>query len=342
MKTRYAILFTITAIVIAVPATAVPPKPINAAAVTLLPADGTPEALRKAVAVFSKNVAKANSDAEAKRAQLDRQMEEGLDKAITKAQSSGDINTVLALKTAKDQFATLTTSDVPLVKNALEFREKKTVEIETARVADAMKAAKELNDELEKTKRDETIKGNFDSAKTIADHQEKIFAWVQTIRLSTPQQTAAETSPIQSNPNLQQDPVNTTRPPVSPTLGGATKKTISVDAAKKGGARIGHVSEGSTIRVRYLSGKWTCDVNSVPKSNPDADDWGPWGGLQTILTGGSSSQFAAGVPKGTASDPFEFVTDESSNYSLRMKDDGVWDNAGVVRYEVEIIPPGTR
>ena len=64
--------------------------------------------------------------------------------------------------------------------------------------------------------------------------------------------------------------------------------------------------------------------------------------MQTVLSMDPGSQFVAGIPRNTASDPFEFTVDEDATYRLRMKDQGVYDNAGKVQYEVEIIPAGTR
>ena len=488
MNARYAVLIAVGAALAAVPVSAVPPRPVNALSVTMLPADGTPEELRKLVAAFGKSVAKANSDANEKRTQLDRQMAEGLDKAIAKAQSSGDINMVLALKAAKDQFATLTTSDVPLVQNALEFREKKTVEIETARVADTMKAAKNLNDELEKAKKDETVKGNFDTAKAIADHQEKVVAWSKTLRSAAPQPTPTSTRPLHPRPNAQPDPVRTrtesprtiivqatnsegtsigfaktgdvlkiqyvsgtwvtgygivespdatalrrrddrcvivrrdnpafhvkilpagtkqtpysfTVPqdgeyalrawdgmsdyspgyvndnrgsvqysvqrfqsgapspnssatsvihnpnaimsPVAPVVQtGQTgsKKIVSINANRAGGTSIGHLNEGDTVRIRYVSGKWTYNTNAFRKVSPD-EEWGDWNLCQTQLTVDPGSLFVAAVPKHTAEDPFEYVIEESATYRLRIKDLGVGDSNGIVQYEVEIIPAGSK
>ena len=487
MKTRIAILFAVVAaLAAATPASAVPAKPVDATSVTLLPVEGTPEALRKMVAAFGKRIADVNTAAETKRGQLQKQMKEGLEKAVAKAQSSGDIDAVLALKAAKEKFETLTTSDVPLVKNAIDFREKKTAEFETARVADALKAAKEFNDELEKAKKDETTKGNFETAKALSDYQKKLAAWAQSIREcapapqparpaptavprpQTPQPVRQQVAPqivsvyassadgasigfakagdvfkIQyaggrwmtgyeieespDSPRLQRQdnrcalvrrtdpafrlatlPANTKQRAFSytvtedgeyalrawdgmndwsrvyfddnrgmvrysvqkissagsPSIATApssapspfvvrqqsgrpdmsnNKKTVSVDATRSEGAAIGFVKAGSTIRIRYLSGQWTSDKSTISRINPDADNWGPWGGLmQTVLSMDPGSQFVAGIPRNTASDPFEFTVDEDATYRLRMKDQGVYDNAGKVQYEVEIIPAGTR
>ena len=332
MKTRYAILFTIGALFATAPATAVPPKPINATAVTLLPADGTPDALRKMVAAFSKNVSKANSDAETKRAQLDKQMEEGIDRAISKAQSSGDINTVLALKAAKDKFATLTTSEVPLVRNVLEFREKKTAEIETARIADAMKAAKELNDELEKEKKEETIKGNFDSAKAMADHQEKVVAWVQTLRSSAPQPLAQQKQ-TSARPTTEQQPVRTQAEP---------PRTIIVNSRSANGASIGMAKAGDTFRIQYVSGRWNCAFIS---ENPDDPEVKHVSNRCCLVLLNNPARSLATIPSLTKQRPFSFVVPEDGEYALRAFEGGgaVYrrshfdDNTGAVQYSIQLV-----
>ncbi len=178
MKTRIDILLAVVAALVAAsPAFAVPAKPVDATAVTLLSAAGTSATLRKMAASFSATIAKVNKDADAKRSQLNQQLFEGFDRAVAKAQAAGDIDTVLALKAAKENFDTLDDSDVPLVKNAIAFREKKTAEIEGARIADTLKAAKEFNDEIEKAKKEETTKGNFDTAKALSDYQKELLAW---------------------------------------------------------------------------------------------------------------------------------------------------------------------
>lgn len=488
MKSRYAILFAVGAILVtAVPAFAVPAKPVDATSVTLLPVEGTPEALRKMVAAFGKRIADINTAAETKRGQLQKQMKEGVEKAVAKAQASGDIDAVLALKAVKEKFETLTTSDVPLVKNAIDFREKKTAEFETARVADALKAAKEFNDELEKAQKDETTKGNFETAKALSDYQKKLAAWAQSIRESAPapqparpaptavprpqtpqpvrQQVApqivsvyassadgasigfakagdvfkiqyvggkwegkyVEESPdasrmtwqdnrcvlvMKNNPavRLAVVPGNTKQKPFSFTVaedgeyalriwdgmddykrhdfndnrgmvrfsiqktsvvgqseehsGGllnpqtssvsmnqnrmmpsasnnSSKRIVSVNSNRAGGSAIGFLKKGDTIRIRYLSGKWTNAINDSPKVSPDSE-WGAWELSRTFLTVDPGSQFVAGLPKDTANDPFEYVVDDDATYRLRIKDLGVGDNNGIVQYEVEIIPAGTR
>ena len=64
MKTRIAILFAVVAaLAAATPASAVPAKPVDATSVTLLPVEGTPEALRKMVAAFGKRIADVNTAA---------------------------------------------------------------------------------------------------------------------------------------------------------------------------------------------------------------------------------------------------------------------------------------
>ncbi len=183
MKTRIAILFAIvSAFVAASPASAVPANPIDATAVTLLPADGTKESLRKMAASFSATIAKANTDANTKRNQLRKHLIEGFDRAVTQAQTAGDLDTVLALKNAKEQFDTLDDSEIPLVKNAIVFREKKTAEIEATRISDALKAAKDFNDELEKAKIAETQKGKIEEAKAFSDHQKKVQEWAKSLQ----------------------------------------------------------------------------------------------------------------------------------------------------------------
>ena len=187
MKSRIAILFAVVwALVTASPAFAVPAKPVDATAVTLLPADGTPESLRKMAASFSAAIARANKDANAKRSQLRQHLVEGFDRAVMQAQTAGDLDMVLAIKDAKDRFDALDGSEIPLVKNAIAFREKKTAEIEAARIADALKAAKDFNDELEKAKKAETQKGKIEAAKAFSDHQKKVLEWVKSLQAGVP------------------------------------------------------------------------------------------------------------------------------------------------------------
>ena len=352
MKARYDILFVVGSILVATVSTsAVPAKPVDATQATLLPANGTPDKLRKMVADFDKRIAEINVAAETKREQLQQQMKDGLEKAIIKAQSSGDIEVVLALKAAKEQFETLTTSDVPLVKNAIEFREKKTKEIETARVADAMQAAKELNDELEKTKKDETVKGNFDRAKAIAEHQEKLVAWVRTLRSSAPQPTIAPSKPAQ--------PAQTARPP-QPVVPPGTQtdrfvyqnankvtetKTIVVSATKPDGAVIATVKEGDTMVFKYLRGRWKAGSASWwPMVKPDSEDLGYDQNAAVIFKDGRWKRLET-LPPNTASTPFEYVVPEDGTYRIRINDvdrSAFADNSGVVQYEVKIIPAGSR
>ena len=334
MNARYAVLIAVGAALAAMPVSAVPPRPVNALSVTMLPADGTPEELRKLVAAFGKSVAKANSDANEKRAQLDRQMAEGLDKAIAKAQASGDINMVLALKSAKDQFATLTTSDVPLVRNALEFREKKTVEIETARVADTMKAAKDLNDELEKAKKDETIKGNFDTAKAIADLQEKVVAWSKTLRSSAPQPTATAVRPVLPRPNAQPDPARLrTEPP----------KTIVILATNPDGTSIGSANAGDVFKIQYVGGRWMTGYDN--NANPDSTTVPRLDDRCVIVREDNPAVHLAVIPANTKQKPFSFTVPEEGEYALRAWDGmndyrrhQFADNRGSVRYSVQKVP----
>ena len=92
---------------------------------------------------------------------------------------TGDLDMVLTLKEAKDQFDSLEDSEISLVKNAISFREKRTAEIESSRVAEALKAAKTFNDELEKAKKAETQKGSIALAKAFSDHQKKVLDWAR-------------------------------------------------------------------------------------------------------------------------------------------------------------------
>lgn len=201
MKSRDAILFVVGAILVAtIPASAVPANPIDATVVTLLPADGTPAALRKMTTAFASAIAKANNDANTKRHQLRQHLVEGFDRAIAQAQTTGDLDMVLTLKEAKDQFDSLEDSEISLVKNAIAFREKKTAEIESSRVAEALKAAKTFNDELEKAKKAETQKGSIALAKAFSDHQKKVLEWAKTLQ--------ANVVVPQSNPKPVQEPVS--------------------------------------------------------------------------------------------------------------------------------------
>lgn len=202
MKARYAILFAVGAILVtAIPASAVPAKPIDAMVVTQLP-DGTSGALRKLTVAFGAAITKANNDVNTKRSQLRQHLVAGFDRAIAQAQTAGDLDTVLALKEAKDQFDSLEDSEIPLVKNAIAFREKKTAEIEASRIADALKAAKEFNDELEKAKKAETQKGNIAVAKTFGDQQKKVLEWGKTLQTDVPRpnpQNLKEPAPVEQN-----------------------------------------------------------------------------------------------------------------------------------------------
>ena len=342
MKQRNSILFAIVVVLIAAnSAFAVPAKPIDATPITLLSAEGTPEELRNMVVSFGKRIMEVNTSAETKREQLQKQMKEGLEKAILKAQSSGDIDSVLAIKAAKEKFDTMETSDVPIVKNALVFREKKTAEIETARVADAMKVAKDFNDELDKAKKDETTKGNFEAAKAISDHQKKLITWVQSLRESAPVTNSTQQdrqAPMDIRPQSAQSvQTSSTGEQMSPQPRKSVKKVVSVNANSAEGSTIGFIKSGDTIHIRYLSGKWTSDTKNVPRSNPDVDDWGPWGGMQTVLSKDPGSELVASIPKNTATDPFEFTIEDAAKYRIRIKDQGTWDNAGTVQYEVEIV-----
>ena len=247
MKTRIAILFAVVAALVAAsPVSAVPAKPVDATAVTLLPANGTPDELRKMVAAFDKRIAEVNASTETKREQLQKQMKDGLEKAIAKAQSAGDIDAVLALKAAKEKFETMETSDVSIVKNALVFREKKLAEFETTRLADAMKAAKEFNDEMEKAKKDETTKGNFNAAKAIADHQKKLIAWVQTLRKTAVEPRPSQLNqPIAQRPRFQDDPIQQPQAMTHPaSILTGTQKEQSVTLSKAGSPY--------TVKEQYL------------------------------------------------------------------------------------------
>ena len=316
------------------PASAVPPRPVNALSVTMLPADETPQVLRKLVVAFGKNIDKVNSDANEKRTQLDRQLEDGFDKAIAKAQAAGDINTVLALEDAKDHFATLTTSAVPFVKNALEFREKKTMGIEMVRITDAMKAAKELNDELEKAKKAETIKGNFETAKLIAAHQEKLVAWSKTLRSSVQQPTSTATRTELPRPNAQPELAHQrTEPP----------KMILVYAANFNGTSIGFAKAGDVFKIQYLSGRWFA---KYLEESPDAQHL-TWQDHRCVLIRKDNPGFCiAVIPANTKQTPFSFTVEEDGEYALRAWD-GMGDyrrdyfnnNKGSVRYSVQKIQP---
>ena len=349
MKAQLAVLVALELILIAVPSLAVPPRPVDASTVTLLPADGTPEALLKMVAEFSKNIAKVNSDAETKRAQLDRQMEEGFDKAIAKAQTSGDINMVLALKTAKNQFDTLTTSDVPIIKNAIEFHAKKTVEIETARIADAMKAGKELYDELETAKKNETVKGNFDVAKAFADYQVKLVAWSQSLRSSVPQPIVTRPNTALHQPNEQPDPPRSPTEPDRTIIGRATTRIIRISGTDtKQGSIVGTLSKGDTVFFRYLKGTWRAmELKSTPLVSPDDENLvHPEYQACIIVQKNRHGMFISKwgrIPPGTAESPFEFSVPDDGVYYLKIADEG-WsgDNAGSVQYEAKIFRTGTR
>lgn len=334
MKSRIAILFAVVAALVAAsPASAVPAKPVDATAVTLLPADGTPDELRKLVVAFGKRITEVNSSTETKREQLQLQMKDGLEKAVAKAQASGDIDAVLALKAAKEKFETLTTSDVPLVKNAIDFREKKTAEFETARVADALKAAKEFNEELEKAKKDETTKGNFDTAKALSDYQKKLTAWAQSIRENAPAPQPARPVARPNAARFQPAPEQRPRQPLQEPA-----RTVTVNSRSMNGTSIGMAKAGDTFRIQYVGGRWNC---AFLAESPDADDIEQIYNRCCIILTRRPHKALTPIPGMTVQSPFLFTVPEDGEYALRAFDgtrsENFNDNSGSVRYNVQLL-----
>lgn len=331
MKSRIAILFAVfAALVAASPVSAVPAKPVDATPVMLLPAEGTPDELRILVVAFGKRITEVNASAETKREQLQKQTKEGFEKAIAKAQASGDIDTVLALKTAKEKFETLTTSDVPLVKNAIDFREKKTTEFETARVSDALKAAKEFNDELEKAKKDETMKGNFETAKALSDYQKKLAAWAQSVRESAPVSQLGRPVVRPNAARFQPTPEQRPRQPQQESA-----RTISINSQNRSGTSIGMAKAGDTFRIQYVGGRWNCD--SISES-PDANVIRYDSNRCCIILASQPNQVLTPLPGMTIQTPFLFNVPEDGEYALRACDSDYFpDNTGSVRYNVQLL-----
>ena len=330
MKTTFAIPFAVAlAFATATRSVAVPPRPVDATSVTLLPADGTPESLRKRVAAFGRKIADVNNDAGTKRERLRTQMADGFERAIAAAQSSGDIDAVLALKAAKEKFDALTTSDIPMVKNAIDFREKKTAEIETARLADAMKAAKEFNDELEKSKKDETTKGNFETAKALSDYQKKLAAWAQSVRATTPASQPARPVPT-SIPRPQ------TPQPVRQTT---TTQTVSVYATSANGASIGFAKAGDVFKIQYAGGHWMTGYEI--EESPDSARLRRQDDRCVLVRRTDPASRLATIPANTKQRAFSYMVAEDGEYALRVWDgmndyrQGHFnDNRGSVRYSV--------
>ena len=254
MKSPPTVLFSIVAGLVATnPASAVPAKPVNATSVMLLPANESSEPLRELVSDFGNKIAKINADANGKREQLQSQMADGFDKAISKAQASGDLDSVLALKAAKENFDALTHSDVPFIKNAIAFREKKTAEFEAVRLAEALKAAKALNDELDERKKEETKNGFIETALSIAEYQKSLLVWVAGIKGDTMPSDAAAQWPTDG------------RNPSNPTSGGTVRR-IGI-----GGAVFVEMAACPAVSKNFWIGKFEVTQEqwqSVMKSNP--------------------------------------------------------------------------
>ncbi len=312
----------------------VPVGPIDASSVTILPSDGIPVVLRNKASEFAKKIVNVNKLAADKYDALRTQLMDGFERGIAKAQAAGDIDTVLVLKSAKEQIDSLSSSADTTVKRAIAFREKRKAEIESARLADALKAAKEFNDELEKIKKTETTKGNFDTAKALADHQKKLVAWVRSLQSRAPNSA--------DKPQRDYGVVSESGQSVDEWVNAEPVKTVVVIAKNSQGNSIGTAKQGDRFVIQYESGTWTNDRKNCPPISPDVSRIGSDRLRCVIIQNGNPGDVLAEVPGGTKDAPFVFEVPETGEYSLRMMDNenyyhDAWygDNSGQIRYVIK-------
>lgn len=319
------------------PAHATSPAALDPSSVTNVSSDA-PESLRKAAGDFGKTVSKIDADANAKRAKVREQILDGLERAITKAQVAGDLDGVLALQDVKKRWDELQESDIPAVKSAIAFRERKFAEIETARLAEAAKSAKEFHDKLETAKRAATRSADFEAAKAFAAHQSKILDWVKSLQSSVQQQN----EPSQSVQPLHHQSART----VDEWVDVESAKTVIVDSRNSRGNSIGTAKQGDRFVIRYESGAWNHAIQRAPTESPDAvqlaeDSSGVSANRAVIIRKDNPGRILQVVPAGTKMKSFSFEVPENGEYSIRILDnepsyrpDWFGDNKGQVRYVV--------
>ena len=133
---------------------------------------------RLALKDFEKAVATANAAAETNRASMVRIVVKYLKSGMSTAQASGDLDKVIAFKTALETADAGIDGDLEEIVKLRASRDAQKAKIDNALLAAGITAAKGLLGALEWQKREMTRKNEIDEAKKIASFQKQIEEWM--------------------------------------------------------------------------------------------------------------------------------------------------------------------
>lgn len=274
---------------------------------------------------FSEAITRANEEADIPRAKLRDAVLGKLDEMLEKAQSGGNLEKTLALKSARESFLRGSTWDaLPELAKLREAYGKKLVQIDKELADKGLAAAKAMIAALEGQKTDLTKKGDLEAAKAIADFQKELVEWAKTIRNQT---TTTQTATKSKTPSSTRQLPREVKSPLPEA------RVVTIDATNDRGKSIGRAKAGDVIELQYVSGKW-CQNRRDPLENPDVDSRKQL----LIVEDADDDETVTRVPRGTKDNPFRHTVENDADITLRMDDNPCSDNAGAVKYRVRIIP----
>lgn len=292
---------------------------------------------------FTLAVTNANKEAASKRIRLRRTVKDNLQQLFEKATATGNLDMALALKTALDTADGEIKGDAVAVERAREYRDNQNVAIDNALKTAGIKAAKALYSSIDLQKQETTKKGDLDTARKLANFQQKVQNWARETNgaVAKPGASAQPSQPVARRPAAQ--PSRPATPVREIKKIEPVAKTYTIHGNDLKGTVIGQVKAGDVIVCQYIDGKWSSFADA-PRLNPDKDvDYFADAALVKL---DGEGYVLAKIPTGTKDTPFEFHVEEDDAGKVGLRKLRFHNNKvpgfGSVRYSVKIIPAGAK
>lgn len=277
---------------------------------------------------FAKTIAAANTNATAKREDLDTKARMYLKNQMEKAQAAGNLSQVLVFKTALESARRgEIVGDDATVKKLRESYAKQLALTDKALLAAGHNAARALHASFGYQKVEATKKGNIENATKIEAFQHEIEEWVKRLQ--------GQVMPVPKEPKG-----NNYRPKtVTPIV--VEESIVIVDAKDRNGTVICSAMRGDVIEIKYEGGRWTFWQGRRPSESPDARQVSEEKQRCALIRRDNPSTELAIVPYDTERKLFSYAVQEDGTFALRINDGPeTWDfddNSGSVQYTVRLI-----
>lgn len=277
---------------------------------------------------FAKTIAAANTNAVARRADLDTKARVYLKAQMEKAQEAGNLSQVLAYQTALESARRgKIIGEDATIRKLRESYAKQLVLTDKALLTAGRNAARALHANFGYQKVEATKKGEIDKATRIEAFQKEIEEWTKRLQ--------EKAMPAPQEPKRNNDRPKT----VAPTV--MEEKTVIINAESRNGTVICSAMRGDTIEVKYKEGRWTFWRNRRPFESPDSRQVSEEKQRCALIRQDDPSTALAIVPYDTEHKVFSYDVQEDGTFALRINDGPeAWDfddNTGSVSYAVRLI-----